>query len=108
MRQIKELLVLVRNTFRTTETLYSICATIEYLFTIQKINQEEYDTLKNFIRENIPLTFNVLLIRIKRFTFFEYTNCYWWEKGKVEPRIKWLNKHIKKLGGEKSPYNFHI
>jgi hypothetical protein len=42
--------------------------------------------VKNYIKKNKPLNFRTLL---------GYN--YYWEEGDIEPRIKWLEKHISKL-----------
>ena len=53
-----------------------MCISITYLQ--HKLDYEEIKLLENFIKK---LTFRV----------------YWWERGEKEPRIKWLEKQIKKL-----------
>lgn len=51
------------------------------------LNWEENIEVYKYLFDNRPFTW---------YSFW-YLSTYWWEPGKVEPRKKWLKKHIKKL-----------
>jgi len=54
-----------------------------------ELNIYDYERVIKYFRRNKPLTWRTIFRKL------EY--AYWWEEGKVEPRKKWLKKHIKKL-----------
>jgi hypothetical protein len=50
---------------------------------------EAYYKIFYYLKDNKPLTLRTISHPRK--------NVYWWKPGLVEPRKKWLKKHIKKL-----------
>lgn len=90
MRTIKELLqIMLDNPQHFHEGL---CRWTINLCNVELINTEEYQVLKTYIKTNKPFicsSFDVLNQRIS-------SNPYYWKIGKIEPRIKWLKKHINK------------
>lgn len=50
----------------------------------------EWMDLKKYIRENRPSMFS------STDAFLHCTDCYYWKVGDIEPRLKWINKHIQK------------
>lgn len=58
--------------------------TSNMVFTI--ITFDEKKKLDEYIFENKPITFYRML-----------NAAYWWKRGDIKPRIKWIEKHIKKL-----------
>lgn len=97
MRTIKELLVILRDYVIETDNFDSgLCIAKWDLYLEKKITLKELELLTDYLDENIPLTFNVIISRILDSDFRQPVVCHWWAVGKKEPRIKWLNKHIKK------------
>lgn len=82
MRTIKELLeVMVNNKQHFNSGLCGWCLRLR-LYDI--INGGEYNQLLSYIRKNRPFLTHLNL------------SAYYWKIGRLEPRIKWLKKHIKK------------
>ena len=63
-----------------------LCGIIYHLFRENKISFEDYKLLKMYVNKHIPITSIPRLL---------YTG-YYWKPYEVKPRIKWLEKHIKK------------
>lgn len=83
IRTIKELLEVMLNNKQIFT--HGLCAWAFNLFFKDIISLEELYVLKSYIKSNRPFNFNSLV-----------GEAYFWKSGKLEPRIKWLNKHIKK------------
>jgi hypothetical protein len=66
-----------------------LCYWASDLFFIKIISYSEYIKLKNYIQENRPSRFESFNAFINRYS------AYFWSSRKIEPRIKWINKHIK-------------
>lgn len=91
MRSIKELLQLMLDNQYLFET--GLCF---WVWDLRRVNLEapiisidECKLLKTYVNKNRPHTFssfNVLL---------NCTSRYYWKKGNIKPRIKWIEKHIK-------------
>jgi hypothetical protein len=88
MRTIKELLELMldhQEYFR-----YGLCEWATDLWVKHILNSSEYYTLMVYIKSNRPS-------RWSSWDAFNYhKGGYWWTMSNINPRIKWLNKHIKK------------
>ena len=82
-RSIKELLELMLEHQKLFGT--GLCLWCDCLFFSNKISFSEMDKLNKYIKDNKPWT-----------SIFRFS-AYYWSYGKIEPRIKWINKHIKKL-----------
>lgn len=87
MRTIKELLELMlenKHLFRI-----GLCGwALDMYFTkksTEKISYDEYCELLEYIEKNKPITLDSLTL-----------DTYWWKPGDINPRIKWIEKHIKK------------
>lgn len=90
MRTIKELLQIMLDNPQHFEN--GLCMWTNNLYYGELITSEEYWILRNYIKTNRPFicsSFDVLNQRIS-------LNPYYWKVGKIEPRIKWLKKHINK------------
>ena len=89
MRTIKELLQLMLD----NEQLfirYGLCAWSRDLYYNNIITIQEFARLANYIGNNRPSQFSSIG------AFFHYRDVYYWKKGDIKPRIKWLKKHIAK------------
>jgi hypothetical protein len=87
MKKLSELLkkMLDSVNFITTNKGGGLC----YLNKLVNNSPEDYKRIYNYLRENEP-----------KFTWHKFRNkssSYWWKRGKVTPRKRWLKKHIKLL-----------
>ena len=99
MKTIKELLIIVRDNIQQ-DILFTdgICLETYRLHAENIIDYDEYYLLVEFLNNNTPLTKNVIIDRILELNFTKPLDAtYWWKYGDKKPRIKWLNKHIKRL-----------
>ncbi len=87
MRSIKELLQLMLNNKHLF--IDGLCQWNRALCQNQLIDYKEYSTLEDYIDDNAPFFFT-----IKR-SFWYRGYRYYWPKGDIKPRLKWINKHIK-------------
>lgn len=87
-RSIKELLQVMLD--NQDSFITGLCHWVNKLYFIDgKISVWELYQLEIYIDKNKPM-----------FTWYSLTgksNAYWWKRGDIEPRIKWIKKHIKKL-----------
>lgn len=89
-RDLKTLLELLLEEFESN--LYSgMCICRARLWCINAINSSENDILWDFIHCNRPKWYHY------GYSFKQRISAYWWEKGKVKPRVKFLQHWIKKL-----------
>lgn len=89
MRTIKELLELMLKNQAWFK--FGLCHWARNLYYVNLITFKENQLLEDYIRDNRPSIFSSL-------EAFKYTaSGYFWKMGRIEPRIKWINKHIKKL-----------
>jgi hypothetical protein len=51
----------------------------------------DWTTLNKYIKKNRPSMFS------SKQAFLHCFDCYYWNEGDIEPRLKWIKKHIKKL-----------
>ncbi len=82
-RSIKELLELMLEHQKLFHA--SLCYWNCFLFTSDLISFSEMHKLRKYIKKNKPWT-----------SFFRFS-AYYWSYGQIEPRINWINYHIKKL-----------
>jgi hypothetical protein len=75
-----------QNLFRS-----GLCNWIYHLRIRRFITSNEYEILKKYIRENKPPVYSSWS-SFK--TLFDYPE-YYWGFGEINPRLKWINKHIK-------------
>lgn len=89
MRTIKELLqVMLDNQKYFTLGLCSWAK--DLLYSKKLINIQEFYQLYNYVEKNRPSKFSSIS------AFKNRENDYYWEVKDINPRIKWLKKHIKK------------
>lgn len=89
-RKIKKLLQVMLD--NTTLFEYGLCQWVSVLYIKNIINWNERMLLDKYISNNKPFNYKIRLL------FSPFCNhTYYWKKGKIEPRIKWIKKHIKKL-----------
>lgn len=86
-RSIDELLEVMLD--NTAEFKLGLCVWNLNLYSKEVIDEEEYEKLRAYIKENKPW-----------YSFGEY----YWSVGKLQPRLKWIHKHIKKLRKNKPEY----
>lgn len=68
-----------------------LCYWTEQLYYDRHISIWEQITLITYIKNNRPSPFS-------SWDAFKRTGrAFFWKKGNIEPRIKWIKKHIKKL-----------
>lgn len=93
MRSIKELLELMLS----QKQLYrsGLCRWVQDMHSNDIISWEESDVLFLYIQANRPSAFS----SINAFKCRD-TPIYW-KLGDIKPRLKWLEKHIKKLNPKK-------
>jgi hypothetical protein len=82
-RPIKELFQLMLN--HTNYFSFGLCQWVDNMYYANIINLDEETLLKEYITNHRPLNFKTL-----------FNNPYYWEVGKIEPRIRWIKKHIEK------------
>jgi hypothetical protein len=88
-RSIRELLKVMLNNKQLFK--FGLCAWIDELEMRGIISWTECSKLNIYIKENRPSMFSSLQA---------FRNSQWWfywDRGDIKPRIKWINKHIKKL-----------
>jgi hypothetical protein len=89
MRTEKELLQLMLE--RQDKFAKGLCLWTELLFCSNIITYVEYSLLREYINNNRPSMFSSLS------AFKNRRGGYYWNKGDITPRIKWINKQIEKL-----------
>jgi hypothetical protein len=87
MRTTKELLELMLENQQFFKS--GLCRWIENMYRRGIITEAECYRLEYYLSQNKPITFYKIL-RMNN-------NRYWWRIGDIKPRIKWIEKHIKKL-----------
>lgn len=86
-RSIDELLEVMLDNIDKFEK--GLCLWNTSLYAEDKISEEEWIRLRRYIKKNQP---------------WFYLGGYYWPKGILEPRLKWIRKHIKKLRRKKPWY----
>lgn len=92
MRPIKELLQLMLDNpqcFQYHPT--GLCQWVYEMCNDALVNRVERDKVHAYIKQNRPNKYSSLG------AFTHSHRNYYWKPGRIEPRIKWLNQHIKKL-----------
>ena len=88
MRTIKELLQIVLDNKDYFES--GLCSWVSDVYWSTKLfNKDEFFKLKIYIRENRPSMFSSIN------TFIHRNSSFYWNPTDINPRIKWLKKHIK-------------
>jgi hypothetical protein len=89
MRTIKQLLeVMLQN---QEYFCFGLCGWTRDLYFYDKITCEEKRIMESYIDNNKPSIFSSLdSFRTQLKT------GYYWKSGDITPRIKWINKHIKR------------
>ena len=93
MRSIKELLELMLS----QKQLYrsGLCRWVQDIYSKDIISWEESEALLLYIRTNRPSAFSSIS------AFKRRNSTFYWELRDIKPRLKWLEKHIKKLNPKK-------
>ena len=87
-RYIKELLCIMLNNINYLRA--GLCNLANILLTDGDISGKEYYILIEYITKNRPSKFSSISAYRNR------ESIYYWERGQIAPRIKWLKKHIKR------------
>ena len=83
MRTTRELLIILKKNIQLLQTgLCMLASQLEYYDTI---TDEECEYLREYIYDNIPKDRNLDI------------GLYYWPKGDLKSRLKYLNSHIRKL-----------
>lgn len=70
---------------------HGLCIWINELCYAYHINYDERDILHDYIHTN-------RVSKYQSIDAYKHRNQgYWWERGNIKPRIKWIKKHIAKL-----------
>ena len=89
-RDLKTLLELLLEEVK--EEFYAgMCSCRMRLWVKSIITDEEDDIIFDFLKANRPKWYQY------GYSFIWRNDCYWWKKGKVKPRVKFLKHWIKKL-----------
>jgi hypothetical protein len=91
MRTKKELIeICIENLNEKTLEDSGLCNYPLVLYSLHLISFQETLILQDLIKSNTPFFYKLGFIVISPY-------CpYWWERGKVKPRLKFLNKLLKK------------
>ncbi len=85
LRSIKELLQVMLDNLILFDN--GLCYWATELYHEELISYEERRILMNYIQNNKPSFSSITSL---------VTGGYYWRAGKINPRIKWINKHINK------------
>lgn len=94
MRTKIELLELLKNEIKVNGCLYGLCIIKDDLYYEGKINLEEDVLLYLLIRDIKPVE------KQKETLIYHWNLGYYWNPGELKPRIKAIDKKIKKLRDE--------
>jgi hypothetical protein len=83
MRTTKELLAVMLESINKTKT--GLCGLCLKLYQVDIINHLEYEELLRYIKEHRPFNLHYMI-----------GNPYYWGKGKLKPRKRWLKRHIRR------------
>jgi len=87
-RTIKELLTVMLEHKDAFDL--GLCYWTGRLLDSDLIIEGEYDVLKAYILSNKPISIYTIINKV-----FHRTNFYW-RPGNINPRIRWIKRHIKK------------
>jgi len=83
IKQLLQVLLDNQEYFRS-----GLCNWIHRLFDYNLLTHSESLILFEYINKNKPV--------FTWYMLFHYNSSYWWKRGKIKPRIKWINKQIVK------------
>jgi len=86
MRTIKEILEIMLENKHLFGS--GLCNWNAMMYDNKKISHAEYRELRDYIKKNKPITWYNLL--------GDNANAYYWKPRDINPRIRWIEKHIKK------------
>jgi hypothetical protein len=86
IKQLLELMLSVKSCFQL-----GLCCWADSMHNEGIISFLEWYKLKCYITRNRPSRFSSLD------AFLHSASPFYWDFGNIEPRIKWIEKHIKKL-----------
>jgi hypothetical protein len=89
VRTQKELLEVMLTNIGSLRS--GLCFLSSELFTQGIITFDEHIVIGNYIKYNKPSIFSSWN------AFWNAGSRFYWTRGDVEPRVKWLKQHIKKL-----------
>lgn len=84
MKLSEKLEKMTRMFYLIQERHYGLCALAHRLW----VYNIDYVEVITYINDNLP---------VNRIWYNLWNGGYWWKPGEIEPRKKWLEKHIKKL-----------
>jgi hypothetical protein len=89
VRTQKELLEVMLTNIGSLRS--GLCFLSSELFTQGIITFDEHIVMRNYIKYHKPSIFSSWN------AFWNAGSGFYWSRGDVEPRVKWLKQHIKKL-----------
>jgi hypothetical protein len=98
MRDIKELLEILKDRFEATIRPTGLCTVVDELrWSSSIISKDEANRLINYIWRHRPLK-HLFKRKFEKATTISNTriDMFLWDVTDEESRIKWLNKHIKR------------
>lgn len=87
MRRIDELLKIVLDNIEPLE--FGLCDRVYAIWRLSLITESERDYLWRYIAGNRPSMLSSVS------AFFMRNSGYYWTRGSIRPRIKWLKHHIR-------------
>ena len=89
-RDLKTLLELLLEEVKSNLG-FGLCACIGILWNKEIITEVENDIIFDFLKANRPKWYQY------GYSFKQRSSAYWWKRGKVKPRVRFLKHWIKKL-----------
>jgi hypothetical protein len=91
MRDIKTLLTLLRDHIQIHGVITGLCSELYVIRRREEMTWGELQSLEYYLDTHEPLC--------------PLWHPYWWKPGNAAPRVRWLNRQIKKQGSFCSPAN---
>jgi hypothetical protein len=91
MRNNKEILEILLDNVERIRAVKGLCYLASHLASEKTITWHERNKILAYIEDNRPFMFSSMA------ALSSVGSGYYWPKYEVEPRAKWLKKHIKKL-----------
>lgn len=94
-KSVKEVLELMLDYQEDFDSVFGgLCSWVQISYARKRISFEEAQFVLSYIRASRPSKFSSI-------NAYGYRNrAYFWTPGKIQPRIKWIEEHIKKLSND--------
>lgn len=87
--RLKQILIQLKELIKDPTYTGGMCEMLHIMYMNGNITSDEEIVLIKYLIKHRPLN--------SYFWFLKTLELYWWNPNKKEPRIKWLNKQIKKI-----------